>query len=985
MPSQTRQFQNPWLRPFRSIAMKIAVFVFVGAVTPALVAEFVLHQHLMEETLARTEDQLKIRASERERLLVRHIEGMQSIAAKLAETTSVREYLSAVERDDAGGLENFGDSAEDIMSVTQRSQWGRTHHIFLTNRDGDVVLSPPKEPTEIPCRLPTVGTEALRNRLGTHLGHNIADHEDFFAALDRPVVSSFYGFVERDHNHQLIMQPVRDAEGRAVGTVVIEVAIDHIDQMLTDGFTLGETGKIFIATRRGRAVSHRVDGFSEALRSQGLAQALASGEIRYGEFEGHEGETVFGIYRPSEIFPWVICVEIDQAEVMAPITAEKQAIALIALATALALGVIGIAVGLYFGMPIRALAKQSARIAEGDLHTPIVTTRDSDEIGDLQQALEAMRGSLYEHIELLDKRVQQRTAELESVNEQMAETQERFTLALAGSQDAIFDWNVRTGGLFLSDRWAELLRERSENLGHDINFLFDRIHADDRAAAYAQLMAFAESGDEHYETEFRISASDGSDVWVLYRAAAVLDAEGRARRISGSVADISGMKQVQTELREIAETDRLTGLANRALLLSRIENAIARSRRSGLLNAILFFDFDRFKVINDSLGHDVGDALLQSISERLRKNVRDTDTAARLGGDEFVILLEDLDTEAQARSVAESLLIACAEPHEVDGHAVVSTASIGLVTNRVGYENPTDMLRDADAAMYQAKARGRGCVVEFDRQMHKAAIDRLAIEEALRKAIEEDEFHLVFQPIVNIENATTVGAEALIRWVSPERGFVSPADFIPIAEEAGLILKIGDWVLENACKTLRGWKDAGILPPGFALNVNVSKRQLLDPDFPDRLRGYLADQNLTFKDLKLEVTETTLVDNRVEVASVLSALREDGAVVAMDDFGTGHSSLSGLHKLPIDDIKIDQSFIRQADMDRKLIAIISSIVSLAEHLNLRIVGEGAETLDHVATLQSLGCQYAQGYYFSKPAKADEFVRLITAGKLPLAA
>jgi len=432
------------------------------------------------------------------------------------------------------------------------------------------------------------------------------------------------------------------------------------------------------------------------------------------------------------------------------------------------------------------------------------------------------------------------------------------------------------------------------------------------------------------------------------------------------------VEQRTKELRVIAETDRLTGLPNRTVLQRRLEHVLAQCRRSGKYCAILFFDFDRFKVINDSLGHEIGDALLVSIAHRFRKHLRETDTPSRFGGDEFVVLLDALTSPGDACVVAETLLHVFAQPHDLSGQQVVSTASIGVVANEHELKSASDMIRDADSAMYQAKSLGKGRVVAFDQTMHERAMKRLRLEESLRSALDQDQFHLEYQPIVHVDSGSVIAAEALLRWESADHERISPVHFIPVAEDTGLILPIGKWVICAACAQLSEWIARNVFPQEFALSINVSKRQLLDRGFERFLLNCLDEHKLTPAQIKLEVTESTIVDNRAGIVPILQALRKEGFRIMMDDFGTGHSSLSGLHRLPIDELKIDQSFIRESSSNRELIAIIHSIVALAGHLNLKSIGEGVETVEHVALLQTLGCELGQGYFFARPMSPQRF-------------
>lgn len=426
------------------------------------------------------------------------------------------------------------------------------------------------------------------------------------------------------------------------------------------------------------------------------------------------------------------------------------------------------------------------------------------------------------------------------------------------------------------------------------------------------------------------------------------------------------LEQANIQLEQLATTDKLTDLPNREFFLVRLDQMLKQSRRDGGRFAVLFFDFDRFKVVNDSLGHEVGDALLCNIAKIFNRELRESDTVARFGGDEFVVLLGNLTNWSDAVLKAGRLLDVFARPHQLGDHLIVSNASIGLVTNKRAYENPSDMIRDADAAMYQAKENGRAQVVMFDQEMHSKALDRLSLESDLGKALTGEQFRLVYQPIVDLDTGQISGFEALIRWEHPERGMVCPADFITIAEDTGLIVPIGQWVLRTAAAQIADWNQRLGRHRTLKVSINVSKRQLLDPSFLDDVVECQHDYGLQSGELQLEITESTIADERSNIAPLLCRFRELGFPIAMDDFGTGVSSLSALHEFPIDVLKIDQAFIRVLDRDRSLLAVVASITNLAENLGIRTVAEGIETADVLGALQSIGCTWGQGYYFAKP-------------------
>ena len=432
------------------------------------------------------------------------------------------------------------------------------------------------------------------------------------------------------------------------------------------------------------------------------------------------------------------------------------------------------------------------------------------------------------------------------------------------------------------------------------------------------------------------------------------------------------LKKAMDELEIAATTDKLTGLLNRSSFYEHLEQTIHNARLVSTRFALLFLDFDRFKVVNDSLGHKVGDALLCDIANRLKGGLRSADKLARFGGDEFVILLHGLSSWQEAVDKANKILDILAVPHQLGEYMVVSTASIGMVTNEREYDSPGEMIRDADSAMYHAKENGKARVVLFDKQMHSLALQRLSMEAELRQAVATcNQFELYYQPIVDLDDSQVSGFEALIRWQHPVLGTIQPDDFVPIAEDNGLIVEIGRWVLRTAAQQLTLWHKEFADRVTLKMNVNVSKRQLFDPAFVDDVQTCLDDFGLDPKSFQLEITESVIADSRSVVVPQLLKLRELGLPIVMDDFGTGVSSLSTLHDYPIDVLKIDKAFIHSVGSDRSLLAVVVSITNLAGNLGIKTVAEGVETQDIVGALQAIGCTWGQGYCFAKPMSADD--------------
>jgi diguanylate cyclase (GGDEF)-like protein/PAS domain S-box-containing protein len=470
---------------------------------------------------------------------------------------------------------------------------------------------------------------------------------------------------------------------------------------------------------------------------------------------------------------------------------------------------------------------------------------------------------------------------------------------------------------------------------------------------------------------------DGFEIPIEDSVAPIHDGEGHAAGAVIVFRDVSVARAMALQITHSAEHDFLTGLPNRMLLNDRIGQAIALAPRHMKHVALLFLDLDGFKHINDSLGHPTGDKLLQSIAERLVECVRASDTVSRQGGDEFVVLLSEVAQSEDAAITARRMLQAVAQPHSIDQHDLHVTTSIGVSVYPEDGLDADTLIKNADTAMYQAKESGRQSFQFFKPAMNARAVARQSIEEGLRRALERQEFAVHYQPKVDLMTGAITGAEALLRWRHPTRGPVSPVDFIPVAEDCGLIQAIGAWVLREACEQAQAWMDAGL--PATSMAVNVSAIEFRDEKFLDGLFTIVRETGLDPKSLELELTESVLMKHAASTASILQILRESGIRVAIDDFGTGYSSLSYLRKFPVDAVKIDQSFIRQISTAGDDTTIVKAVIGMARGLKLRVIAEGVETLEEVAFLRAYRCDEAQGYYFSRPVPAQQFAMLLKNG------
>ena len=554
---------------------------------------------------------------------------------------------------------------------------------------------------------------------------------------------------------------------------------------------------------------------------------------------------------------------------------------------------------------------------------------------------------------------------------------ERLALAAEGANDGLWQWNLQTQEFYVSGRWRAMIGLSPEASTGRPQAWLERVHPDDVADLRQKLEAHLAGHSEVFQHEHRIRHEDGSYRRFLCRGVAVSARGGKRVRIAGSLTDTTEQAIAQERLRSVGFLDSLTGLYNRAVFVEGLGRRLEEFRLRRVSNsfAVLYLDLDRFKIVNDSLGHLVGDQLLIEASRRLESCLRPGDAIARLGGDEFAILLSGLNDDAQANAIAFRIQESLSLPFSIGGREVFTTASIGIAFGPAHYSNPDEVMRDADTAMYHAKSRGKARHEVFDEAMHARVRDRLSLENDLRRAIASNGFEVHYQPIVSLATGMCVGFESLVRWTRNGEP-VSPATFVPIAEELGLIEPLGTWVMEQACQTFADWQRRFPAAGLDCITVNVSSRQLVQQNFPRVVRDVVQTTGLKPADLRVEITETALLDNPGEAAGVLRELRNFGVKVYLDDFGTGYSSLSHLHKLPVDALKIDRSFVKSLLLpDRP--AIVESILALARTLNTSVVAEGIEDDIQARALERLGCTHAQGFLFSRPLstnKAEELVK-----------
>ena len=583
--------------------------------------------------------------------------------------------------------------------------------------------------------------------------------------------------------------------------------------------------------------------------------------------------------------------------------------------------------------------------------------------------------------------------ELGEANKTIRQQCDQYELALSGSNDGLWDWNLQTQEVFYSERWKEMLGYSVDTKMDSINDWLDRIHPDHVQNVKIELEIHLSGKNSRFEYEYKIQDKNGKYIWMLARGKASSDSNGIIVRIAGCQTNINIQKEYQSQLAHAILHDPLTKLPNRTLLNSRLEHFIAKFSRSDtktIKGGILYIDIDRFKVLNDNLGKSQGDLILNEFSERVQKLLRPEDTFARFEGDEFVILLEDITKIEYAENIAKRVARKLEIPFMIEGEKIYISVSIGIYVITSHNVSADVIIINADIAMSQAKSLGRRRYVIFDKEINFSENNQYKLEKDLHAALEKNELLVVYQPIINLSDYSVSGFEALIRWRHSTLGVISPLQFIPLAEQSGLIRPIGEFVLKTACEQLLKWKknlsyrgknkiDIAERLNNLSMSVNISMNQLSDPDTVDRMLDLIKGYALSNFSLHLELTESILSQNIDMCRTHLDKFKERNLKLSIDDFGTGFSSLSYLDSFPFDILKIDRQFVTRMEQDEKTACMISGIIDLSHNLDYKIIAEGIETLQQVTLLRNLNCEFGQGYYFSPPVSAEEAEKFIIKG------
>jgi len=579
---------------------------------------------------------------------------------------------------------------------------------------------------------------------------------------------------------------------------------------------------------------------------------------------------------------------------------------------------------------------------------------------------------------LIDKEViKNNFKKLKTVEKKNNILRERTELALQGSGTSVLDWNFEDNSFYISPSWKEMLGYTEDALESSYATWKSRVHKEDLRSVLKALALSKKRREKYFETVHRLRHKKGHYLWILGKAQQTFSQDGTLLRMIGTHIDITNERKIHEDLLKEREKlhfqahhDALTGLANRVLLFDRLKQGIQKAKRGGNTLALLYLDLDHFKEINDSLGHETGDTVLLKVTKILQESVRNEDTIARLGGDEFAIIIDDLNNKLDVIAIAEKIIGNIAKPIFIDHHPLYVSSSIGISLFPDDSDDCNNLLKYADSAMYKAKAEGRNNFQFYSAEMTEHAFEHIIMETNLREAIKNEEFVVFYQAQINAENETVIGAEALVRWKHPQLGIISPAKFLPVAESTGLIVDIDRYVMQTAMMQAALWHKQGLFTGTLAMNLTM--RQLKSVDFIAFFTMLLKTTHCHPSHLELEVTEGQVMANPTESIAILQQLSDMGIELAIDDFGTGYSSLSYLKKLPINKLKIDQSFVRDLPNDEEDAAITKAVIALAKSLKLKIIAEGVETVQQKDFLLTHGCKAIQGYFYTKPLPASEF-------------
>ncbi|WHH61091.1 EAL domain-containing protein [Petroclostridium sp. X23] len=582
----------------------------------------------------------------------------------------------------------------------------------------------------------------------------------------------------------------------------------------------------------------------------------------------------------------------------------------------------------------------------------------------------------HEELVAIEEELREQFNEVEKHRNALMVSDQRYRLVVEGANDGIWDWDLTNGNYYFSIKWKSTFGYEDQELENTLEGWKELLHPDDRDSAVQKIEEYLSRQKGIYQNTYRLRCKNGSYRWILSRGKAVWDKDGKAIRVAGSHTDMTEHKVMEHKLHTLAYYDTLTGLPNRVFMEQEMSRILKDQQENKSKFALIYLDIDNFKHINDTVGHSSGNVLIKDIANILKCHIKSPNLVVRLGGDEFAILLNDISDNGEAAEKVEFLLNLLKKPWILQEQEFFVSASVGVTVYPDHGTDLTTLFKNADAAMFAVKDSGKDGYSFYSKKMEEKTLHYIQMINQLRYAIDNDEFALYYQPLIDLETGTLIGVEALIRWIHPQKGFIPPAEFIPLAEETGHIHQIGKWVFKTACKQKKEWSKKGY--SNIQMSINLSSRQLTKGNIVTQIGEAFANLNMSCCNVHLEVTETAVMNDMDVAIQELKQLRSRGLKIVMDDFGTGYSSLTYLKKLPIDIVKMDREFIKNFEHEHESQFIIQSIIQLAHVLNIMIVAEGIETVEQLNLLKEYGCDIGQGYLFCKPVPAEELEKMLAA-------
>jgi diguanylate cyclase (GGDEF)-like protein/PAS domain S-box-containing protein len=823
-------------------------------------------------------------------------------------------------------------------------------------------------------------------------------------ALDNPdevVISTPYVSAIDNSNNVIISASttVKDSSGSTVGVMGIDVSLEKLSEMIRN-IKIGDTGYVFLYLKDGTMLAHpnKDLNFKNILQLNQIDYTVTQTsnaskysfqnyekliDLNNGNFETFvNGNAVLVNVYTSPDTGWKMASVIQKSELTSKTNKIGYLIVLITLCILLFVIVLTLIVTKKLTKPIIELTPLMFAAGNGDLSVK-ANINTNDEFGDLGDSFNLMIGKLssnYEELSAMNEELLATEEELRAQydtllenEEAMKASDEKYRLALECANDSIWEWDLITGKFFASSKLINITGYKLEDITNLINFVDEKIHPDDISLVRENFKNHIEQVTEVYNSEFRLKTNKGSYIWILCRGKALRNPEGKAIKLAGSIRDISDRKISEDRIKFMAFYDALTNLPNRSLFMNRLTEQLELASNKNAQGVVFFIDLDNFKNINDTMGHEYGDKLLVHLAKQFESLIDEKDTICRLGGDEF-ILLHPNAKEDEVENYAKRLLNLFNNAFKIDNKQMYTSASIGVAIYPKDGADRNTILRNADSAMYKAKELGKNRFCLFDPQMYLNLERKTTIERILRTVIENNELIINYQPQYDAETSKVFGFEALLRLNSGELGFISPTEFIPIAEECGYITQLSLWVIKESCIQSVKWFNSGY--KFKSISINISSVDLQQPDFLENVEKIIKSTSIDPSIVELEITETVLMQSLDSSINILKKLMGMGIRIALDDFGTGYSSLNYLRKIPINTLKIDKSFIDNITSDKKEESIIKNIIRMAHSMDLKVVAEGVETGDQLGILKKRKCNYIQGYYFSKPLPASEIEKLL---------